>query len=144
MRLAWVSVMLPLMLNLAHANDLALGDSIALGTGHALGLPTVARKGAGSCRIARWGALRGSYGHVILSAGINDGGGCVASLRGRLQAKEVIWVLPAPINSGRVAVLRAMHPGDRAVTYACRGGCTRTNFHPGSYRDVAAAVRRVW
>lgn len=124
--------------------DIALGDSIALGTGHALHLPTVARVGAGSCEIAGWVPRRGGFAHVVLSAGINDSGRCVAGLRNALRAKRVIWILPAPINGGRAAVSRAMHPGDGAVNYTCKGGCTRSNFHPASYAKVASAVRRVW
>lgn len=124
-------------------STLVLGDSIALGVGHALHAPTIARVGASSCWVLRH-VPRRRYDRVVLSAGINDGGGCVAALRASVDAREVIWVLPAPINAGRAAVERAMRPGDRAVTYACYGGCTKTNFHPGSYAKVAAAVRRVW
>jgi hypothetical protein len=127
----------------AYARDLVLGDSIAVGTGHALHEPTVALSGASSCWALRH-APKGAYDHVVISAGINDGGGCVARLRARVDARRVIWVLPAPINAGRAAVLAAMRPGDRAISYACRGGCTRSNFHPASYPAVARAVRGVW
>jgi hypothetical protein len=128
----------------ARASDLALGDSIALGTGHALGVPTVARVGAGSCEIADWLPRRGSYRRVVISAGINDQGLCVQALRAGLRAKEVIWILPAPINAGRGMVQAVMQPGDKAVSYRCAGPCTRSNFHPASYPAVARAIRRVW
>ena len=128
----------------AHASDLVLGDSIALGTGHALGKPTVARKGAGSCEIAGWLPARGGYGRVVISAGINDDGACVATLRSRLRARRVIWILPAPINGGRAAVLKAIHVGDGSLSYRCAGPCTKSNFHPGSYAKVAADVRKQW
>lgn len=140
--LAWVLVLMTTPK--AHASDLVLGDSIALGTGRALGKPTVARKGAGSCEIADWLPRRGGYGHVVISAGINDQGLCVQAIRRGLRAKRVIWILPAPINAGRSMVLAVMRKGDRAVSYACDGPCTRTNYHPASYRAVAASVRRVW
>ncbi len=148
MRNAILGVLLALVILLAlafaaYANTLVLGDSIALGVGRALHEPTIARSGMSSCWVLRH-APRHFYDRVVLSAGINDGGGCVAALRARVHAREVIWVLPAPINAGRAAVERAMRPGDRAVSYACRGGCTKTNFHPASYPALANAIRRVW
>ncbi len=128
----------------AEASDLVLGDSIALGAGRALHLPTRARVGAGSCEIASWMLAYRAYGHVVVSAGINDGGACVRVLRDRLDARKVIWILPAPINAGRAAVLAAMRAGDRSVSYACKGPCTKRNFHPGSYARVASDIRRQW
>lgn len=127
-----------------RAADIVIGDSIALGTGHAMGLPTVARSGAGSCEIADWTPRRGRYGHAVISAGINDQGLCVLALRAALRAKRVIWILPAPINAGRSMVLAVMRKGDRSVSYRCAGPCTKANFHPASYAVVAASVRRVW
>lgn len=129
----------------AFSADLALGDSIALGTGHALRMPTQAVTGAGSCAIADW-RHRGSYGHVVISAGINDSGLCVLAVRASVRAMRVIWILPAPINGGREMVLQSMRIGDRFVSYTCPGkhGCTRSNFHPASYAAVARAVRRQW
>jgi hypothetical protein len=128
---------------LARASDVAVGDSIALGTGHALGVSTYGRVGAGSCEIVRR-VPRGAYAHAVISAGINDGGGCVAAVRARVRAGVVVWILPAPINPGRAAVLAAVRPGDGTVSYACAGPCTKSNFHPASYAVVAAAVRAAW
>jgi hypothetical protein len=138
-------VLVGLMEQKAKAADLAEGDSIALGTGRALGVPTHARQNMGSCWIVAH-TPGGSFDHVVLSAGINDPPGpCLASLRARLTAKVVVWVLPAPINSARASVAAvAARWGDRTVSYACAGGCTRRNFHPASYAVVANAVRRAW
>lgn len=126
------------------AQDAALGDSIALGTGRALGLQTYARVGAGSCEIASYAAASRPWDRLVVSAGINDGGACVASIRAKIKARRVVWILPAPINAGRAAVLRALRPGDRLVGYACRRGCSRVDFHPADYSTVARAVRRAW
>jgi hypothetical protein len=122
-----------------------LGDSIALGTGHALGIPTTARSGAGSCKIMSW-VTRRHFDHVVLSAGINDNGKCVAALRARIHAEHVIEIIPADINHAAFAVWNSVKVyGDKYVVYECPGArCTRKNFHPASYQELAAAVRRVW
>lgn len=135
---AWMSWFSP-----AHARDLAVGDSIALGTGHALHVPTRAKVGAGSCAIADR-MPRGAYDRVVISAGINDQGLCVQAVRAAVHARRVTWILPAPINGGRAMVLAVMRLGDRSVSYACAGGCSRSNFHPASYAVLARAVRASW
>lgn len=126
----------------SKAADLALGDCIALGTGHALHIPTKARVSASSCQIADW--RKGTYDRVVVSAGINDDGLCVAAVRRSIRAREVIWILPAPINDARSMVLASMRPGDKSVSYSCPGGCSKRSFHPRSYATVAAAIRRIW
>lgn len=129
----------------AHARDLAVGDSIALGTGQALGVHTVARKNMGSCWIAGV-APGGSYDHVVISAGINDAPGrCVEEIVAKYAGMGEVVILPAAINSARAHVAGvAARYGARTVSYSCDGGCTKSNFHPGSYRSVASAVRRAW
>jgi len=124
--------------------SIAFGDSIAQGTGHALGIPTVAVVGASSCTILGWVPKRGGFDHVVLSAGINDSGACVLKIRATIPAAKVIWIMPAPINGAVEKVKAAIRPGDKVVGYACKGGCSQTNFHPGSYPAVAASVWRVW
>ena len=138
-----VALLLYMFAPKAWAHDAAVGDSIALGTGHALHISTYARVNAGSCEIVRR-VPRARYTHLVISAGINDNGACVAAVRARAKARIVIWILPAPINAGRAAVLAAMRPGDRSVSYACAGGCTKSNFHPASYAVVAKAIRNIW
>ena len=128
---------------LAHAGDMVVGDSIGIGTGHALGVSTYGRTGAGSCEIVRR-VPQATYDHAVISAGINDGGACVGAVRAAVHAQSVVWILPAPINSGRAAVLAAVLLGDKTVSYACAGGCTKSNFHPASYAVVASAVRAAW
>ena len=129
----------------AKAEDLAVGDSIALGTGSALHVRTVATTGASSCAIAGQ-APSGSFDHVVISAGINDApGNCIEALAKKYAGSNVVWILPAAINSARAHVAAvAGQYGDKTVSYRCTGGCSRSNFHPGSYPAVAAAVRRAW
>jgi hypothetical protein len=131
-----------------HAQDIdaAIGDSIALGTGHALGVPTYAWTNAGSCAIlAKTPALR--YRNVVVSAGINDPPGeCVGLILMALHhARRVVVILPAWINSARANVLRiATHLHMYTISYQCRGPCTIQNFHPASYVDLAADVQAIW
>ena len=129
----------------ANAADLAYGDSIALGTGSALRVQVSAIVGASSCSIAAR-APGGHYEHVVISAGINDPpGACLEAIRKAVSAGQVVWVLPAAINSARAHVLAvAQRWGDKTVSYSCAGGCSRRSFHPGSYAALAAEVRRAW
>lgn len=129
----------------ANAEDLAVGDSIALGTGQALHVRTVAHEGMGSCWILQH-APGGAFDHVLISAGINDAPGrCIEQIRAKYAGAKVVWVLPAAINAARahVASVAAAH-GDKVVAYRCRGGCSKSNFHPASYPSVAAAVQNAW
>jgi hypothetical protein len=126
------------------ANEVAIGDSIAAGTGKALGVETHAKVGAGSCAIIAL-VPGGHYDGAVISAGINDGGGCVGAVRAKVDADVIVWILPAPINPGYAAVRAvARRYGDRTVRYRCAGPCTRSNFHPASYQVVAKWVRIKW
>jgi hypothetical protein len=132
-------------ITMAKAQDAALGDSIAEGTGRALGVPTYARVNSSSCWVLRH-TPSGPFDHVVISAGINDApGACVKTLLDRLRARVVVVILPAPINTARANVEReAARHGFATVSYACPGGCSRRSFHPSSYAVVAAAVRSIW
>ena len=129
----------------AKAQDVGVGDSIMVGTGHALGIPTYAKKSMGSCWIKNHVPL-GHFDHAAISAGINDAPGpCLVQIRQKLNARIVTWILPAPINSARAHVIAVSQQwGDRTVSYSCLGGCTKSNFHPASYAEVANAVRSTW
>lgn len=130
----------------ANAEDLAIGDSIAVGTGQALHVRTAARENMSSCWILAHEAVSGDFEHVVISAGINDApGSCIESIRAKYTNAKVVWILPAPINSARahVAAVAAAH-GDKMVSYRCAGACSKANFHPKSYPSVAAAVRSAW
>lgn len=133
-----------LSLSSAAASEAMLGDSIAQGTGHAMHVSTYAVKGIGSCAFLSHVPVA-NYQNVGISIGINDGGGCVALVRARVHAVRVVWILPASINAGRAAVASvAADYHDGTVSYACKGGCSKVNFHPASYAALAKAMRRAW
>jgi len=129
----------------AHAEDAAIGDSIALGTGRALHVHTFARVGASSCWVLAHMPRR-QFEHVVISAGINDAPGrCVRLILAQVRTRVIVVILPAPINSARAHVeVAAVQYGAYPISYACKGGCTTTNFHPGSYTQVARDVRNIW
>jgi hypothetical protein len=128
-----------------RAQDAAVGDSIALGTGRTLGVPTYASVGASSCKAVAYVPKR-PVRFMVVSAGINDAPGyCVQTLFAHIIARKVVVILPAAINSarGNVARLAAAH-GYATVGYTCAGGCTVRNFHPASYSVLASNVRKLW
>ncbi len=120
----------------ANASTLAWGDSLAVGTGAAMHVQTIARVGASSCAILR-SAPAGHFDRVVISAGTNDPPGrCVAAARKAIRADRVVWILP--VNGARAHVLDiARAHGDRVVSYAP----SRRNWpHPASYGPLARAV----
>jgi hypothetical protein len=118
--------------------DTYIGDSIALGAGHAAGAPTMARVGAGSCEIA--GKVpSGLLGWVIVSAGVNDAGACVREVRTAIgQNATVIWIMPpVKYRDARTAITMAsMEHGDRFVTYIPG----KDGLHPRSYPELVRAI----
>ena len=121
---------------LAAALVIALGDSIALGAGHAMHVPTYARVGAGSCEIAAYHLPR--FDTVVVSAGINDAPGhCLSKLYARLGHARVLVILPKGINSARENVIRlAARHGYATIGYHTVGA----SFHPRSYPELAEAI----
>jgi len=117
----------------ARAQDLALGDSLALGFGQASHLPTRAIVGVSSCRILGM-TPAGHFDFVLLSAGTNDPPGrCLEAIRKRLDADRVLWVLP--VNGARAHVLAvAAANGDGLLSYTPGRG--RVWPHPPRYWDV--------
>lgn len=129
-----------LLASTAHAEDLAVGDSIAVGTGQALHVRTAARVGASSCAILGL-APGGAFEHVVISAGINDPpGSCIESIRQRYAGAKVVWIVPARTAARAHVIALAAKYGDRSVYYRAGGD----NTHPRSYPSVAAAVRHAW
>lgn len=123
----------------AYSAELALGDSIAVGTGQALGVETRAKVGASSCAIVAF-VPAGHYDRAVISAGVNDPPGrCVFAVRGRLDAARVVWIRPIR-GSGPAVDLAASAFGDRVIYY--RPG--RDGLHPASYAAVARDVRAAW
>jgi hypothetical protein len=119
-----------------HAQTIVVGDSIAFGTGHAMGVRTYARVGAGSCEIARYKFPAADT--IVVSAGINDAPGqCVRKLYARFGHARVVVILPKGINSARahVAAVAAAY-GYTTISYRTVG----RSFHPRSYPELAAAI----
>lgn len=119
--------------------DVYGGDSIALGAGHAAGAPTLARVGAGSCEIARR-VPHGLWGTVIVSAGANDQGRCVAQVRRNVGAvAHVIWIVPPPKYTLARAAIYATGAryGDKFVTYVPG----RDGLHPRSYSELVRTIK---
>jgi hypothetical protein len=135
----WALIVLALSCASASASNLAIGDSLAVGAGAALGVPTIAGVSWSSCFIARV-TPRARYDHVVISAGVNDPPGrCIAAIRARISAGSVVWLRPVNGAGPTVDRVAAAH-GDTVLTYATG----RDHVHPGSYGAVAAAVRRAW
>jgi hypothetical protein len=112
---------------------IVIGDSLAVGFGAAAHIETHARVSASSCAIASF-VPSGPADVIVVSAGINDPPGrCLDSLRARLHARRIIWILPAPINSARahVAAVAAAH-GDATCSYVTGP----RSFHPRSYEAL--------
>jgi hypothetical protein len=141
----WPALMLSLSLSPAALPDAAIGDSIALGVGSALKVATYAKVGASSCRISA-SLPHTAFNHVVVSAGINDAPGlCVGDILKRIHARQIVVILPAPINSARANVAaEAAAYGALTVSYECLGGCSKRSFHPASYRALARTVRALW
>lgn len=124
----------------AKAEDLALGDSIALGTGQALHIRTSAVEGAGSCAILGH-SPSGSFEHVVISAGVNDPpGSCVEAIVQKYRGARIVMIVPSKTSAaGHIKSVAAKY-GAKAVYY--RVGAD--GVHPRSYPSVAATVRRAW
>ena len=121
----------------AWGNEVAVGDSLAVGFGQASGMPTRAIVGISSCRIVGM-VPPGHYDFMLLSAGTNDPPGhCVEQVRARADASVVEWVVP--VNGARSTVLRvAAAHGDRTLFYTPGA---RFWPHPARYFDVHGGVR---
>ena len=116
----------------AKAEDLALGDSLALGFGQASRMPTNAKVGISSCAILSR-TPRAHYDFVLLSAGTNDPPGrCVEAIRGRLNASQVQWVVP--VNGARGHVLSVARRNGDALLYYSPG--RRSWPHPSRYWNM--------
>jgi hypothetical protein len=122
----------------AHAEDAAIGDSLAQGFGWASHMQVIARVGEPSCpNKRRIGILNmvpaRHFDFVLLSAGTNDvPGRCVAAIRAKLNAAHVMFVVPA--NGARQTVLEVARAyGDQLLFYTPG---RRSWPHPDHYWNV--------
>ena len=136
-----VTATFALVTGAACADTLALGDSIALGTGQALNAETIAVKGMGSCAIDRMVPAK-HFDRAVISAGVNDAPGmCVDSILSRVSADEVIVILPPGINSARAHIIQvAKSHHFKTVSYVPG----KDGLHPRSYAEVASQVNASW
>ena len=136
-----VTATFALVTGAARADTLALGDSIALGTGNALHAETVAVEKMGSCDIERMMPSK-HFDRAVISAGVNDAPGiCVGSILSRVNADEVIVILPPGINSAR-AHIKSIAKARHLKTISYIPGAD--GLHPRSYAEVAAKVNAAW
>ena len=114
---------------------LALGDSLALGTGSAMNIPTIAKVGADACWINQH--VPPTHAHtIVLSAGVNGGEQCLSTLRKRIHADHVIWIKPINGASKKVMALAYAY-NDQVITYTPGSD----HLHPNSYQSLAKKVR---
>ena len=122
---------------------LALGDSIALGTGRAMGCSTVARVGASSTAIVRMAHDLPRARVTVLSAGSNDPASPM--LRANLETMRarasgvVVWIVPRDARAASVVLSAARAHGDRHVDLSTLA--SGDGVHPRSYATVARRVR---
>lgn len=117
----------------------AVGDSIAVGTGAALGCETYAKVGAPSSSIS---GVYTSSGMCIISAGSNDPTNPrlranLIRIRGGIKCPRVLWILPMHSGAARVVRQVAAKFGDGVVGFTPG----RDRVHPKSYKALANKIR---
>lgn len=132
-----VSILVCLATPAAGAPTLTyLGDSIALGAGHAAHMPTWAHVGWGSCKISI--EMPFVRGNAVVSAGVNDEGKCVAEVRVQILGR-VIWILPPPRYWKARLEIQRVAVENKDVTIEFTPG--RDGLHPRSYAEIVHTIR---
>jgi len=134
----------------SNGGTVVVGDSIAVGTGQAMGVPTNAKVGASSSQILtniKNNPSLQNQGNAVLSVGSNDivgGRGNVDQLRSNLgeirstmNAGSYTWILPADPTAAATVRSFAAANGDKVVSFTPGGD----GIHPKSYGAVANSVR---
>lgn len=114
----------------------AVGDSIAVGTGKAMGCEIRAHVGWSSSKIVN--LANGVKAELcVISAGSNDPKNPkllinLKTIRGKIDCVKVVWI--QPINPTAAAAVRnARKSNDSVVTFSP----TKDNVHPKNYYDLA-------
>lgn len=126
-----------------------LGDSIAVGIAqHRPECRRIAQAGITSQNWNRRHNIRIEADTIIISLGTNDSSGTernIRSIRQRLHARRVIWVMPhnsvGNMANVRTAVINtASINGDRVINISA---VARDGYHPtpNAYRQLARATR---
>jgi len=121
----------------------AIGDSIAVGTGPQLSCEMRAVGGYTSSRII---PLAGGKFHAycIVSAGSNDPTSPkltdnLMSIRNQSSCKVYVWIEPANAAAAKVVKDVARQFGDKTVTFTPG----QDGVHPASYKAVAGSILSV-
>jgi hypothetical protein len=119
----------------------AIGDSIAVGTGQALGCEIRAHVGWPSSKIVKLAnGVRAET--CIISAGSNDPTNPkllinLRTIRGKIGCVRVIWVLPVNTKA-KNAVRAAVRSGDCTVNFTPG----KDKVHPKSYQTLAKNIKK--
>lgn len=121
-----------------------VGDSIALGLAEAMH-PTVnysAKVGIPSAEVLQRTPVSSFYDVMIVSAGSNDPMNPrlvynLRAIRHKVQARQVIWILPVSAMARSAVANVAAENGDPTVSF--KPG--PDNVHPKSYGSLAASIK---
>lgn len=114
----------------------AIGDSIAVGTGKAMGCEIRAHVGWSSGKIVNLAnGVRSEL--CVISAGSNDPNNPrlilnLKTIRGKIDCVKVIWIQPVNTRAA-AAVKSAKKPGDSVVSFTP----SKDKVHPKSYSVLA-------
>lgn len=127
---------------------LIVGDSTGVGTASALAAQGIrcelhARVGASSAEVARTWKGNLPVARALLAIGSNDPTSPsltrnLVSVRQRVRAASVTWLLPYNAFAARVVTTVATSFGDRIVPLSFQPSTDRV--HPRSYRPVAVSL----
>jgi hypothetical protein len=118
---------------------IAIGDSIAVGTGRAMGCEIRAHVGWPSGKIVN--LANGVKQEIcIISAGSNDPKNPklllnLKTIRGKIDCVKVIWILP--VNSKAASSVRSAAKNDCVVRFTP----SKDNVHPKSYKKVVSTIK---
>jgi hypothetical protein len=114
---------------------IAIGDSIAVGTGKALSCEVRAHVGWPSSKIIN--LANGAKAELcIISAGSNDPNNPklllnLKTIRGKIDCVKVVWILP--VNPKASSTVRKAAAGDKVVSFTPG----KDNVHPKNYNVLA-------
>lgn len=118
---------------------IAIGDSIAVGTGRAMGCEIRAHVGWPSGKIVN--LANGVKQEIcIISAGSNDPNNPklllnLKTIRGKIDCVKVVWI--KPVNPTASSAVRKAAGNDIAVSF----DPGKDNVHPKSYKNIANAIK---
>ena len=118
----------------------AVGDSIAVGTGQALGCEIRAHEGWSSSKIVNLAnGVRSEL--CVISAGSNDPNNPklllnLKTIRGKIDCVKVIWILPVNVTAANIVKKAAGR--DRVIGFVPG----KDHVHPKSYKNIAKTIKK--